>query len=155
MTEREVEMHSDTRLNVNWFNVNIPTIIAVLGVGWAIASYVSDMKGRITEIENYRVQRSAQTDKAFASIEATLENLANTPFRMTNVEAQIASTNARLDRLVESLSGSVEMLRKDVNSVGTKVEVLSSKIDGWSPQDSSKRTELTGEDVLRNTLQRR
>lgn len=123
------DMNSNTKVNVNWFNVNVPTILAVLGVAWGISTYINDMQNAIEEIERYRVSRGQSTDEKFNRINNTLEKLNDLPTRVTTVETQILATNARLDRLVENLTNSVEALRKDVNVVGTKVEVLSSKID--------------------------
>lgn len=120
------EMHSNTNVRVNWFNVNVPTILTVLGVGWGVATYVADMQQRISGVEN-----------SVGDTQTSLDNLVSIPYRMTNVEGQIVQTNARLDRLIENLTGSVEALRKDVNTVGTKVEVLTSKIDNLSPTDKT------------------
>lgn len=117
------EMHSNTNVRVNWFNVNVPTILAVLGVGWGIATYVADMQTRISGVED-----------SVSEAQTSLDNLVSIPYRMNAVEGQIVQTNARLDRLIENLTNSVDLLRKDVNTVGTKVEVLSSKIDALGPE---------------------
>lgn len=147
------DVHSNTKVNVNWFNVNIPTILAVAAVGWGIASYISDINSRLGENERSRVSQGVQAEKQFETIKATLDELDNLPLRMTTVESQLLSTNQRLDRLVENLTGSVENLRREVNSVGTKVEVLSSKIDGLTPEKRAAIREGQGAASLDNTSQ--
>lgn len=148
-------MHSNTKVNVNWFNVNVPTILAIAGLGWGIASYIIELRTKVLELESYRVSRAVSTDQKFGELQKELDLLSNVPFRMNAVETQLLSTNARLDRLVENLSGSVEALRKEVNAVGTKVEVLSSKIDSLGPQSPSRASIRAAPDAasLDNTFQ--
>lgn len=121
------------KVHVNWFNFNVPTILAVAGVGWAVASYVASMEARIEKIEEYRVSRSAITDRNFDDIERQLEPLENMPYRMNIVEQQIISTNQRLDRFTELISNTLDAIREDVAALDKKVEVLSSKFDSILP----------------------
>lgn len=143
------QVQQSTALRVNWLNVNVPTIVALAGVGWGVATYIDDMgdrlekvEGQATQSEAYRVQRVAQSDKRFDALEVQLDTLNTIPMRVQSVENQIEATNTRLDRLVETLSNNVEMLRKDIAGLTTKVEVLSSKIDTLSP-GPPKRAEWT------------
>lgn len=123
---------------INWTQVNIPTILAVLGVGWGVANYVSKIDNRLGNVEEYRVSRGVQTDKNFADVNRRLDGLASTyqdlPIRVNIVEKSIDNVEKRQDRLSELILDSVEGIRKDVNTVGTKVEVLSSKVDDIFPQ---------------------
>jgi hypothetical protein len=127
--QQEPILAQSSKVNVNWFNFNVPTILAVLGVGWAVASYVKDMETRLTIIEQYRVSRSAITDRNFDEIQKQLEPVPNLTYRVNIVEQQIASVNLRLDRFTETLSSWLDAIRKDVVAVGTKVEVLSTRIE--------------------------
>lgn len=126
-------MQQTTALRVNWLNVNVPTIVALFGVGWGVVSYISDINSRLEQVEFTQSQGGQQAKEAFNRIQLKLETIDDLPYRMTTVEGQIAATNQRIDRLVESLTNSVELLRKDVGALSTKVEVLTSKIDAISP----------------------
>jgi hypothetical protein len=87
------------------------------------------METRLTIIEQYRVSRSAITDRNFDEIQKQLEPVPNLTYRVNIVEQQIASVNLRLDRFTETLSSWLDAIRKDVVAVGTKVEVLSTRIE--------------------------
>jgi hypothetical protein len=122
------------KVNVNCFNFNVPTIVAVLGVGWGVASYIKGMEARIEKIEEYRVTRSSTTDRKFDDIQQALIPLANMPYRVNVLEQQATAINIRIDRFTELISNTMELIRKDVNTLGTKVEVLSEKIDNMAAQ---------------------
>lgn len=133
-------MQSNGTFRVNWFNVNVPTILALAGVGWGIVQYIDNQSDRIERVEEkiqrseeFRVQRTAQSDKRFDGLEGQLDSLNTIPMRVQSLEREIEATNARLDRLVETLTQNVEMIRKDIAGLTTKVEVLSSKIDTLGP----------------------
>lgn len=130
---------------VNWTQVNVPTVLAVAAAAWGILSYVTDMKSELRRMEEFRVQRSQQTDTNFANVNKSIAELSgrfdayrdsskDLPFRVTSLERGLDETNKRVDRLSELLLNGIDALRKDINLVGTKVEVLSSKVDSAFPQ---------------------
>lgn len=131
--QSEDKVMQSTKLNVNWLNFNVPTILAVLGAGWGVASYVNGMEARLEKVEDYRVTRSAVTDRKFDDIQRALDPLANMPYRVGVLEQGQIATNQRIDRFMEVITNGMEAIRKDVNTLGTKVEVLSNKIDNLSP----------------------
>lgn len=133
-------MKQDSTLTVNWFRVNVPTIAAVIGGLWAVWSVNANLDKRITEIETSRVERSKEADNKFNTINTSIsvltqkiEPIANVTYRVGVVESQVQETNRRLDRLSEMILSSLETIRKDVNGLSTRVEVLSQKIDAISP----------------------
>lgn len=115
----------NTRLNVNWLNFNMPTIAAVVALGalfWSTAQKVGEMQAKIEA-----------ADKKFYEIQQEMTPLGNIPYRTNILEQQATAINLRIDRFTEIITNTMELIRKDVNSLGTKVEVLSEKIDNISP----------------------
>jgi len=51
------------------------------------------------------------------------------PYRVGQNEGAINAMNARMDRFADSFLGTAEMIKKDVNGLVTKFEVMSQKID--------------------------
>ncbi len=126
-------MRNDREVRVNWFNINIPTILAVASAAIGLIVWVNDLKNDVEESVEYRKTRAVQTDKNFADLNAIVRPLAeanaNLTYRMGQNEGAIKATNERIDRLAENLLNSMEGLRKDVAALSTKVEVVSSKLD--------------------------
>lgn len=136
MADQPVEgtdVQQNTKFNVNWLNVNVPTILAVIGVGVTLIYKGADMENRLAQVEQFRVSRTEAADKKFDDIQHALAPLVNLPYRVGVLEQQQVATGMRIDRLTEIVSGTMEMIRKDIGLLSTKVEVLSSKIDGLTP----------------------
>lgn len=129
--------HNGT-LTWNWLRVNVPQIAAVFGAVLFINSWMNDVDASLVEMEKYRVSRSTETDKNFANVNAKLDALSDIPLRTTQNEEAIKNANVRIDRLAESIVNSMDMLRKEVYTMSTKVEVLSQKIDSITPQRSNR-----------------
>lgn len=130
---------------VNWLNVNMPTILTVLTVGAGTVTYINKLEARISASEDYRVMRSAQTDKAFADVGAQLHLMQDLPYRMGQVESNVGNSNTRIDRIADSVLSSVEGLKKDVGTlstqtqlIGQKQDILSSKVDSLDVPRSHK-----------------
>ena len=126
---------------INWTQVNVPTILAVAGAAWAIFQYFGDFDSRLTKMEDYRVTRSAVTDQKFvdlgnnvAAIQLKLEQLNGIPYRVDVIERGLQDFARRMDRLSENMQGGIGEVRKDVNAIDKKLEVISSKIDDLVPQ---------------------
>lgn len=142
-------MKSDTTLTWNWFRVNVPTILAIGGLVWYTAVTKANIESSINAIEQSRVERSKEADRKFTNIDNTLaqvsarvEPLNNVTYRIGVVETQIIETNKRLDRFAETIVNSIDLIRRDVNTMSTRVEVLSQKIDSITPVQ---RTSAEGE----------
>lgn len=112
---------------INWTQVNVPTILAVLGVGWGVANYISRIDNRVENNDTSLTELSAQIDMMS-------KNHQDIPYRVMTVEKGLDAVGRQQDRLSELILTSVEGIRKDVSAVGTKVEVLSSKMDDVIPQ---------------------
>jgi hypothetical protein len=145
MEDQDKDMHvQSTKLNVNWLNFNMPTIAAVAALGvlfWNSAQSVGDMRAQLSGLKDSSVSRSTVTDKKFDEIQMSLATLNNMPYRVGILEQQATAINIRIDRFTETITNTMELIRKDVGSLGTKVEVMSSKIDQLAPE---KKAGLTG-----------
>jgi hypothetical protein len=135
------DMNSNTAVRINWATVNFPTILAIAGMGVGAIYGYADLQNRLAKVEEYRVSRSAVTDRKFDDVQEALEPLVNLPYRVGALEQQQLATNLRIDRMTEILTNTMELIRKDVATLSTKVEVLSSKIDTITP---TKRASITG-----------
>jgi len=135
---------------INWTQVNVPTILAVAGAAIGLFNYIGDFDKRLSEQEQYRTIRSSQTDSNFAMVNKSIEGLRydqnlvresveNIPYRVGVVEQGLIEQGKRTDRLSELILNNMDVFRKDINQLGTKIEVLASKIDDNFP---SKRTQL-------------
>lgn len=122
-------MQQTTQLRINWLNVNVPTVLAVLAAAISIITYFDDMNDRLTSIEQYRESRGRVTDGNFAEIREQLKPLVNVPQEVLGLKAADVVLNARLDRLADTI---IETLRKDISQVSVKVEVLTTKHDNMS-----------------------
>ena len=129
----------DASVHVLWRTLNIPNLLAIAGATIGIVTYINNLDARLANVEEYRVTRGAITDKKFDDIQATLSPLQSMPYRVNILEQQATAINVRIDRFTEIISTNLELLRKDVNALSTKVEVLSQKIDGMAPE---KRAEI-------------
>lgn len=74
-------------------------------------------------------ERRAFTDSRFSAIESKIQPLDAILYRLGKQESETSSTNARIDRVVDTFSDTLKELRNDVNAVGTKVEVLQQTIN--------------------------
>lgn len=117
------------------FDFNFGTIVtlalaAVAGIYW-LSSLEGGQKNQAAQI--LAVQQS------IGDLRIRMEALYDNPVRIKALEEQSKAINARLDRIADSIitsqetmrrdmNASFETIRKDINGVSTKVEVLSSKI---------------------------
>ncbi len=119
-----------TRLNL-W---NVGAVVVGIAVNaFALGAVWTKVDGRLTEGEQYRVQRSTQTDANFAAINAKLTSQDTDKFRLTQLETVVTKNqeaqSARIDRIVESFGGKLDDISEKVNGVQTDVRVLTQRLD--------------------------
>ena len=123
---------------INWTTVNIPTIITVAATAVGMVTYFNSLDSRLTKIEETSVVSQDAITKNFEEVNNKIEQqaqaLENIPYRVGVIERGLEEANRRVDRLSDAILNSMDGLRKDVNSLGTKVEVMSSKLDDITPQ---------------------
>jgi hypothetical protein len=137
LTSRNDDMDSDSGIHINWLRFNIPSIVAILTAAIGITIYISDLKGRVEDLEDTTATRAQLTDKSLDQVQTAISPLNNMPYRVGILEAQALATNLRIDRFTEVITSTMELIRKDVNVLGTKVEVLGTKIDNLAPPEKA------------------
>lgn len=121
-------MKQDTAITWNWFRVNLPTITAIFGLGIYLNTHMITMQKSIEEMDQYRTNRAAHSDRNFAEINSKLTVMSNIPYRVEMAEGNINKTNERLDNLSNTIINQMDLIRRDVNRLTTQVEVLSSRV---------------------------
>jgi hypothetical protein len=133
-----------------FFDVNLGTLLPIALAFIAGFSYIKGLETQITVIDNRGQNRIQIADKFYADVTAQLKLNETSPMRLTTVEEGLRSTNARIERVVDLIQTGQEsvrrdmqtgfdLIRKDVSTLGTKVEVLGSKLeDGQSRMDRTR-----------------
>lgn len=140
-----MEVRQDRSVRLNWITINVPTIISIVTAimigtwGWA------NTNNRISSVEKARDTRTIQTERRFdeinnsiAGLRESVTPLDNITYRVGVLEGSLSETNDRIDRLSEAILSSLDLIRRDVNGLSTRVEVLSQKIDNISEETRSR-----------------
>ena len=131
--DEEGDAVQNLAVQVNWRTFNIPNLLAIGGAAVAVVTYVNSLDARLAKVEENSLTRSTITDKKFDEIQKSLDPLNNMPYRVGILEQQATAINLRIDRFTETISNTMELIRKDVGNLGTKIEVLSTKVDNIAP----------------------
>lgn len=110
-------MKQDATLTWNWLRMNVPTLIAIAGVGLFINNGLRDA-ARDVEVLSQSV----------ASITSTIAPLNNLEYRLTRAEGYLNEAHTRIDNLSNTMINNIDLIRRDINRLTTQVEVLSSQI---------------------------
>lgn len=122
----------------SWFKpqVDIGSLIAVVGVAVAMVTNYNTLQNNQDKVKIWQetlekqiAERRVLIDARFSALEAKVAPIEAVQFRLGKQEADIVAANARVDRIVDSFSDQLKELRKDVNAVGTKVEVLTRSLE--------------------------
>lgn len=119
-----------------FFDFNLGTI-AALGIPLLLSGLYAynDLSRQVVKLE----QRGAGDDRFQTETKVKLETFSDIPIRVKALEEQNKAINSRLDRIADAISAGqeqlrrdlaaqVEPIRKDVQAVGTKVEVLADRL---------------------------
>lgn len=122
----------------SWFKpqVDIGSLIAVVGVAVAMVTNYNQLQNNQDKVKIWQetmekqiAERRVLIDARFSALEAKVAPIEAVQFRLGKQEADIVAVNSRIDRIVDSFSDQLKELRKDVNAVGTKVEVLTRSLE--------------------------
>lgn len=111
------DMKTDTTLTWNVLRVNLPTIVAICGVGLYVANGLRDAE-----------KSTAALTVSLSQIQQTIAPLNNLEYRLTRVEGYTNEAHTRIDNLSNTMINNIDLIRRDVNRLTTQVEVLSSQI---------------------------
>lgn len=136
-------METERGIHINWLRFNVPSIVAVVAAAVSVMAYINSLENRVAKIEEYRVTRSALVDRKFDDIQTALNPVSNMPYRVGILEAQQLATNLRIDRFTEVITNTMEMIRKEVSELSTKIEVLGTKVDALAtPEKAAMRRRM-------------
>lgn len=111
------DVKQDTTLTINWFRMNVPTLVLILTAAVAGASWQSSTDSVV-----------ARNTADILSIQAKMTTMENLPYRMEQVEKGVANTNIKVDNLSNTIINQMDLIRRDVNRLTTGVEVLSARV---------------------------
>ena len=138
--EPEDDAVQNATVHINWRTFTIPSLITVVVTAIGMVTYVNSLDARVAKIEDNSVSRATTADKKFDEIQLSLAQLNNMPYRVGILEQQATAINVRIDRFTETITNTMELIRKNVNGLSTKVEVMSSKIDNLAPEKKAALT---------------
>lgn len=131
-TDSIIQTRTNKQLEFNLGTFNIPTVLGLLtiiGMIWSnSAEYTktkTEMELRIRSIETDRERSKIANDQRLADLMTTTSVIPNMTYRQTVMETNLGATNARIDRQADAL----ENLRSDIAGIGTKIEVLTQRIE--------------------------
>lgn len=136
------------------FEWNFNTLVVVGGLLFATATNIAvasiswnDTKRDIQDIQDKLKSETERGIKADIDLNRAVADIAPLTYQTTRALEGVAenkkgieATNARIDRVVESLGGKLDTAIESINKVATRVEVLSSKLD--DAQNRASKTTL-------------
>lgn len=122
-------METDRGIRINWGTFNVPTIIAIAGIGWAMAQKQERQDARLDAIEINRVQRSTEINKVLEAMQVKISPVDRLELRVTRLEEGVADVNRRADRIGDSMQN----IRADIGLLSTKFEVLAEQVRASLP----------------------
>lgn len=120
------------RLNL-WNLIGFAVVIAATAFGWGITF------NTMTTADAAAVKEIAELAEDVKSVQTQIAPIAQLQFQVTRHTEQISETkstadaankamNERVDRLVETFGGKIDLMTDSVNKLVTRVEVLSTRI---------------------------
>lgn len=128
------DMQSNGKLNLNWATFNIPTIIAILTVGWYLATKQERQDARLDAIEASRAQARAENADTLRQLQLKVSGMDNIAYRITVAENGITNVNTRIDRVGESVTERLDRLQESLTALATKIEVLDQRLVSSMPK---------------------
>ena len=111
------DMKQDTTLTINWFRMNVPTLLVVIAAATTGATWQTATEAKVS-----------QNSKDIATLQGKMAVMEGLPYRMEQVEKASVNTNAKVDNLSNTIINQMDLIRRDVNRLTTGVEVLSARV---------------------------
>ncbi len=116
----KTEMRQDTVVTWNWFRLNVPTIIAIAGVGLYINNGLRDA-----------IKSTDDLKGSIDRVQTIIEPVPNITYRLQRAEENITAANTRIDNLSNTMINNIDLIRRDVNRLTTQVEVMSTRLQTY------------------------
>jgi len=130
LEEQNMQTNRQVQFNLGVFN--IPTLVGIATLAGFIwtqsanrAAIDTKVDERLNTIESSRASRNADLTQQLNSINSTITVIPNLQYRITALESANTAINARIDRQTDAIGD----LRDGINAVGTKIEVLTQRIE--------------------------
>lgn len=117
-------MHAPTWKNT-FDTGNLLTVIAFLVAGGAAWGTLST---RIDNMQQNSAERRAAFESRVTALETKIAPIDAMIYRLGKQESDTTAVNLKMDAAATAFSVSVDGLRKDIYSVGSKVDVLSERM---------------------------
>lgn len=128
---------------VKWdFNLGtlIPVGLALFSGAIYINTQLTSLEALLTQSESFRAQRTAQTDANFVQLTSAVRamqdnsakqnaDIGNLTYRMGQGEARQQEADKRMDRITDSVLSAVDSIKRDINALNTRIELMTQKID--------------------------
>lgn len=111
------EMKQDSTVTLNWFRMNIPTIVMIVMLGVYVGTNMTALQKSIESLK-----------EDSSSLKATTADMNKLVYRVEQLEVGLLNANNRVDGLQNTLISSMDLMRRDINRLTTQVEVLSSRV---------------------------
>ena len=111
------DMKQDTTLTINWFRMNVPTLLVVIAAATTGATWQTATEAKVS-----------QNAKDIATLQGKMAVMEGLPYRMEQVEKASVNTNVKVDNLSNAIINQMDLIRRDVNRLTTGVEVLSARV---------------------------
>lgn len=132
-----------SEMAVKWdFNLGtlIPVGLALFSGAIYINTQLTSLEARLTQSESFRAQRTAQTDANFVQLTSAVRamqdnsakqnaDIGNLTYRMGQGEARQQEADKRMDRIADSVLSAVDSIKRDINALNTRIELMTQKID--------------------------
>lgn len=110
-------MKQDATVTLNWFRMNIPTIVMIVMLGVYVGTNMTGIQKSIDSLK-----------EDSASLKSTTADMNKLIYRVEQLEVGLVNANGRVDGLQNTLISSMDLMRRDINRLTTQVEVLSSRV---------------------------
>lgn len=111
------DMKQDATVTLNWFRMNVPTIVMIVGLGYYVGTNISDVQRSISHLSD-----------ASQELKMTTADMNKITYRVEQLESGLSRSNDRVDNLHNTLISGMDLMRRDINRLTTQVEVLSSRV---------------------------
>ncbi|HUH57455.1 MAG TPA: hypothetical protein VL020_02945 [Pseudomonadales bacterium] len=111
------EMKQDATVTLNWFRMNVPTIIVIIGLGFYVGTNMTTLQHSVNSLKYDN-----------ESLKSTTADINKIVYRVEQLEVGLHKANERTDSLQNTLLSGMDLMRRDINRLTTHVEVLSSRV---------------------------
>jgi hypothetical protein len=111
------EMKQDPTVTLNWFRINLPTIVMIVGLGFYVGTNMTTLQHSVDSLKTDNLE-----------LKKTTADINKITYRVEQLESGLHKANERTDSLQNTLLSGMDLMRRDINRLTTQFEVLSSRV---------------------------